>query len=274
MVSSDGRVTGTLVQSGVRAAGSHLVVFVHGGGCNSRYFDLKGLSCAQAALQRGHDVLLVNRPGHGGSAPPQTDSPIGEAAELLIPFIALARERCQAKRLAMIGHSIGGAVVIETAARHADWPLTSVAVSGIGDGLTRESLIWLDAVLEGAPAEPPAEYFFGPEGSYGWQGPAALRRSSEPWRLDEVIEVMRDWPARFLAAAAQVRVPVHFRMAEYERIWDHSQEARRRIAAAFAAGAGADVGLLPDGGHLYEIHKRGPELIAAQLDFIERVAAA
>ena len=34
-----------------------------------------------------------------------------------------------------------------------------------------------------------------------------------------------------------------------------------------------DAALLPEGGHVYEIHKRGPELIASQLDFLESCVA-
>lgn len=248
-----------------------LIVFVHGGGCNGYYFDLKGFSSAQAALRRGHSVLLVDRPGHGGSAAPISESPIVEAAELLMDFIGIARQCIGATKVALIGHSIGGAVAVEVAARRPGWPLSSIAVSGIGDALTAASRHWLNEVLAGAAPEPPTDFFFGPEGSYGWQGPAALRRSGEPWRLDEVIEVMRDWPTRFAAVAGAVRVPVHFRSAEFERIWDHSDAALSRITAAFRD---ADMGLLPDGGHLYEVHKRGPELIAAQLNFIERAALA
>lgn len=266
IIGTDPRISAELRLAGETKRGS-LVAFVHGGGCSGRYFDLKGRSCAQAAVMRGHHVLLVDRPGYGGSAPPATDAPIGEAAVLLIDLVGIAAERSAAKSIAIIGQSIGGAVAIETAARRPPWPLAALCVSGIGAHLTPESQLWLEAVLGGALPERKAEYFLGPDGTYDWRALTALQRAGEPWQPQETIEVMRDWPVRFAATAVRVAVPVHVRLAEHERIWDNSPAALRAIASPFPAGA--DVGLLPDGGHLYEVHKRGPELIAAQLDFIE-----
>jgi hypothetical protein len=85
-----------------------------------------------------------------------------------------------------------------------------------------------------------------------------------------VIEVMGEWPRQFAAVAARVRVPVHLRLAEHERIWDNSPAALDELARGFSGAPEANIGLLPDGGHLYEVHKRGHELVADQLGFLRR----
>jgi pimeloyl-ACP methyl ester carboxylesterase len=252
-----------------------LLVCIHGGGCNHHYFDLKGYSVAAAARERGFAVLLVDRPGHGASAAPATERPIEEAAGLLIPFIGEVR---QAHGLdvpvALLGHSVGGAVVIHAAGEAADVPIRAAAVSGIGHRATPEAEAWFAEVREGKESpQPPASYFFGPEDTYDWRGPAALRRCGETWQRSDVLEVMGEWPARFGEVAARVRVPVHLRLAEHERIWDNRPVVIGAMARSFRAAPEVDARLIPGGGHLYEVHRCGHELVAAQLDFLLRHAA-
>jgi len=264
----DPRLTGRLLACGQDAA--PLLLCVHGGGCNGGYFDLKGFSIAQAALARGFDVLLVDRPGHGGSVPPQTDRPIREAADLLPDYLASVMAARASPDLVAIGHSIGGAVVLMLAA-DGRAPVRAVAVSGIGLTPGEAALAWLAERTAGLDAdpEPPPEFFFGPDGSYDWRGPLALRKAVEPWRLDELREVRADWPRDFDAVAGAVTVPVAFHLAEHERIWRTGEDAVADAAACFGRARRVEAGVLPDGGHLYEIHKRGPELAGRQLDFLK-----
>jgi pimeloyl-ACP methyl ester carboxylesterase len=250
-----------------------LLVCIHGGGCNRLYFDLKGYSVAAAARERGFAVLLVDRPGHGASEKPATGRPIEEAASLLVPFVAQVRQAhgLGDAPVALLGHSIGGAVAIMAAGAAGDFPIAGVAASAIGNRASPEAEIWFAQVLEGAGSpQPPASFFFGPENTYDWRGPAALRRCGETWQHADVLEIMGEWPGRFRRIAARVRVPVHLRLAEHEHIWDNRAAAIQDMAGCFRAAPEADAGLLPGGGHLYEVHRRGHELVAAQLDFVER----
>jgi pimeloyl-ACP methyl ester carboxylesterase len=265
LVSGDGRLAATLAGEAEAEPNAPLLVCIHGGGCNARYFDLKGFSVLERALARGLAVLLVNRPGHGGSAPAQSHRPIEEAATLIPSLIGEVRGN---RAVAIIGHSIGGAVAMTIAAQDQPWPLRAIAVSGIGDRIAPG---WEEAwaqLLSGTAVEPATSYFFGREGTYRWNAPAALRKAGEPWQMDEVEDVIRMWPERFPSLAAQVRVPVYIRLAEHERIWEAGQGAGLRIAAALHGASKVDAGILPDGGHLYELHKRGSELVEAQLDFL------
>lgn len=265
----DPRVTGRLLPCG--AKGAPLPLCIHGGGCSGRYFDLPGFSVVQAAHARGFDILLVDRPGHGDSAPPRTDKPILETAALLPTFVETVLAGRGGAGLAVIGHSIGGAVALHLAA-DGRLPIRTVAVSGIGRVPSGAAVARLHAAANGA--EPPSDLFFGPEGSYEWRGPAALRRALEPWRADEVHEVMNDWPARFDEVAAGIEIPVSFALAEHDGIWRVDMEEMAAIATSFGRAARVDATVLPDGGHVYEIHKRGHELTIAQVDFMLSAEAA
>lgn len=264
LTTPDPRLTGQLLACGRDAA--PLLLCIHGGGCNGGYFDMRGFSVAQVALAHGFDVLLVNRPGHGGSAPPRTASPIGEAAGLLPGYLAPIMATRVSPDLVVIGHSIGGAVALMLAAE-ARLPIRGVAVSGIGRVPSDAARAWLAEQGTTNP-EPPPEFFFGPEGSYDWRGPMALRKVVEPWRLDELQDLRIDWPAAFDAVAERITIPVAFHLAEHERIWRAKSADVANAAARFTQAPRVEADVLPDGGHLYEIHRRGAELAARQLAFL------
>lgn len=270
--SADGQLSGLFVDEGARA-GMPLLVCIHGGGSNGGYFDIRGYSTLDAAIARGSPVLLVNRPGYGGNPLPDGERPVLASGQPIRRFIDEVRASHDVgEALVILAHSIGGVVAFELAADRGDWPLLGIAVHGIGDvpasvlrGASRD-------VLPGK-GQPPdaltADMFFGPPGTYGWDAASKLRRSSEDWVLSEIVEIIHDWPERWPGVAARVDVPVHLRLAENEAIWETGQEVVARMAARLTVAPRVDAALLPEGGHLYELHKRGGELVAAQLEFLE-----
>lgn len=263
-----------LRQPGADAA--PLLVCIHGGGCNARYFDLRGFSTAAAARKRGMAVLLVNRPGFGGNPPLGDEHAIRDTAPLVRGFIEqVSAEHLGGSRdVVMIGHSIGGAIALAIASAPGELPLRGVAVSGIGD-LPGPDVVKLGSspAADVLAADGFAPLFLGPEGTYSWQGPVALRRASEPWRASEVFEVVHEWPKRWSEIARRIAVPVHLRLAEHDRIWETGPAAVERLGAMLVASPRVDAALLADGGHVYEIHKRGPELIESQLAFLQSCVA-
>lgn len=261
----DMRLTSRLLTCGELEA--PLLLCIHGGGCNGGYFDLKDFSVARVALDHGFDVLLVNRPGHGGSAPPRTANPIREAADILPSYLRPIMADRGSPDLMVLGHSIGGAVAMMLAA-DGRTTIRGVAVSGIGRVPSDAARAWLSKDGATDPTPPP-DFFFGPEGSYDWRGPMALRKAVEPWRMDELQDVRVDWPAAFDAVAGAITVPVAFYLAEHERIWCAGVDDVANAAARFIRAPRVEAGVLPEGGHLYEIHKHGAKLAAQQIVFLK-----
>lgn len=271
--SRDGLASGILIQDGLLQTNTPLLVCIHGGGCNANYFDIKGFSIVEAACERGLPVLLLNRPGYAGNPQIGGDKPLAAMAPVLRAFVDQVREEFlpQSGTILMIGHSIGAAVTVTMLSERGDWPVLGAAISGIGDAPAPGVIEWSspDRVYAFPPPELAASLFFGPEGSFGWQGPTGLRRVSEPWVGEEVMDVVHGWPKRWPRLAAAIDVPIHLRIAEHEKIWETGQNVVERMAASLSRAPFIDAALLPEGGHLYEIHRRGPELIASQLDFFD-----
>jgi pimeloyl-ACP methyl ester carboxylesterase len=273
LMPGDGFVSGSL-HAGRAAPSAPLLVCIHGGGCNRRYFDLRGCSVRALAEERGFAVLLVDRPGYAGNSPlPSSARPIADGAAVIRDFINQVRKdhRPESHTVALLGHSIGAAIAIGIAAAPEPLPLRAIAVSGIGDQPPQAMLdveLAPDAVRIPPPPELTERLFHDPERILKWQSVASLRRVAEDWLVAEIDEVIRIWPAEWRQTAAKVTVPVHLRLAEAERIWTSGSIVVKRMAAAFEAAPEIDAELLPEGGHLYEATARGPELVRSQLDFL------
>jgi pimeloyl-ACP methyl ester carboxylesterase len=274
--STHGFVSGTLIRP-ERIARTQLLVCIHGGGCNSHYFDLNGCSMAQEATTRGYCVLLIDRPGYGGNPALPTQHPIAESAPAIRRFIDECRAHVpEADGVAIVGHSIGGAIALHLASGCGDWPLTGIAISGIGEQpapAIREIQLPPEAEKVDPPATLTDSLFFAGGEPLSWKAIASLRKAAELWLVAEVTDVMETWPRQWPEIARSIRVPVHLRLAEHERIWGSGEDAVRRMAARLS-NAASDAELLRGGGHLFEVSKRGPELLRAQLDFLDRCGEA
>jgi pimeloyl-ACP methyl ester carboxylesterase len=276
MRSSDGFASGTLIRPD-RVARAALLVCIHGGGCNSNYFDLSGCSMVREATARGYCVLLIDRPGYGGNPALPTPHPIAQSAPVIRRFIDECRSHApEIGAVAIVGHSIGGAIALHLASGCGDWPLKGIAVSGIGEEpapAIRNIQLPPDAERVDPPATLTDSLFFAGGEPLSWKAIASLRKAAELWLVAEVTDVMETWPREWPQVAQGIRVPVHLRLAEYERIWSSGEEAVRRMAGRLSATT-VDADLLRGGGHLYEVSKRGPELLCAQLDFLDRCGEA
>ncbi len=258
---------GRLIRGEERPAS--LIVCVHGGGCNGRYFDLPSFSFAEAALGAGHAVLMVDRPGHGMSPPIETPTPVCSASLLLAKLVERAAAACGDEDLpiALFGHSIGGAVAMHWAAQSPPM-LKCLVTSGIGSHPTEAALTWLSGLHGGGAVVLPHAFFFGPDGSFDWRAPIALRKSGEPWRKDEVDEVLLRWPGQFRSVASRIGCPVLAILSEHERIWENGEGALNAMRDSFAPGLGS-VEIAAGGGHLYEVHRNWSVHAGRIIAFIE-----
>lgn len=262
-----GDLHGRLIRTGGRPAS--LIVCVHGGGCSGRYFDLPSFSFAEAALGAGHAVLMVDRPGHGMSPPTDRPDPIYSASLLLTALVRRAVAACGDPDLpvAAFGHSIGGAVTMHWAAQSPPM-LKCLVTSGIGSRPTDAALAWLRGLHGATDIVLPHGFFFGPDGSFDWRAPIALRKSGEPWRKEEVDEVLLRWPDQFASVASRIDCPVLVILSEHERIWENDEGALMAIRDAFVPGHGR-VEIAAGGGHLYEVHRNWSVHAERIIAFIE-----
>jgi pimeloyl-ACP methyl ester carboxylesterase len=274
--SADGFVSGTLIRP-ERIARAQLLVCIHGGGCNSHYFDLNGCSMAAEAAARGYPVLLVDRPGYRGNPALPTRHPIAESAPVIRRFIDECRALApETEAVAIVGHSIGGAIALHLASGCGNWPLTGIAISGIGEepaAAIRDIRLPPGAERVDPPATLTDSLFFAGGEPLSWKAIASLRKAAELWLVAEVTDVMETWPREWPQVAPGIHVPVHLRLAEHERIWGSGEDTVRRMAGRLGHTT-VDADLLRGGGHLYEVSRRGPELLRAQLDFLDRCGEA
>lgn len=246
-----------------------LIACIHGGGCNGRYFDLPSFSFAAAAIKAGHAVLAIDRPGHGASPTSAAIAPVRHAAGLVPAVVAkaLAELGDHSISVALFGHSIGGAVAMHCAAE-APGMVACLVTSGIGVRPTRAAMAWHGGLGEAGDVLLPHEFFFGPDGSFDWRAPIALRKSAEPWSKVEVDEILLDWPGQFKAVASSIAAPVLCILSEHERIWENDTAAMEMMRSGFAVGR-ATVEIAAGGGHLYEVHRSWSAHAARIIAFIE-----
>ncbi|MGI8552787.1 MAG: alpha/beta fold hydrolase [Dehalococcoidia bacterium] len=95
------------------------IVLVHGWTCDHTYF------APQAEhFSRAHRVISVDLRGHGASDTPQQDYTMAQFAD----DIAWLCQQLGVAKPVVIGHSMGGVIAFELAARHPDLPAAVVAV--------------------------------------------------------------------------------------------------------------------------------------------------
>ena len=151
----------TLTVAGERAYYAHRrslpeerppVVFVHGAGGTHRHwlYQVRDLPGAQ--------TYTLDLPGHGRSGGPGKDS-IAVYADWLIAFLDAAG----LGRVILVGHSMGGAICLDTALRY------PARVAGLGLVATGARLRVAPAILEGLQSQPEDavrlinDLAFGPE---------------------------------------------------------------------------------------------------------------
>jgi pimeloyl-ACP methyl ester carboxylesterase len=96
------------------------IIFVHGWCCDHTYF----LPQFAHFAARGHTVLAVDLRGHGESGKPQQDYSMGVFADDLAWLTGELKLECPV----FVGHSMGGVVVFELAARHPALPKSIIMI--------------------------------------------------------------------------------------------------------------------------------------------------
>ena len=269
-----GRVAVSYHAPAVEIPGLPLLVALHGGTYTSAYFGVAGGpagSFLDIAARNGFAVLTIDRPGYGDSTPlPEQENTFARQAEILDEVITRALDAWPASGVLLVGHSIGGMISLEIAARHPRWPLIGVTTSGNGAripaGGAAEALgsLPLSGVVD-LPVPERDGVMFGPPGSFTEAGREAAHGSYAPTPFVELVRAPAWARERLSAVAAAVRVPVLTVLAAHDALWDSSAEARADYESRFTVPVSAPV--LPGTGHSIDHHLMGAALDLMQLGF-------
>ena len=216
-----------------------VVVAFHGGASTAAYFDCPGhprLSLLRAGASLGYTVIALDRPGYGASAP-YLDAMQRAEQRVALAYGAVDKILGSSPRgagLFLLAHSAGCELAVRMAADAEQADIFGLELAGTGlqyadaaneilktaTGTTRpvglRELLWQPAHLY------PAEVLSGITNS----STGALYEAT----------MVKDWARQdFPALAGEVRVPVQFSVAEYERVWKCDPKALAEIAAVFTA---------------------------------------
>jgi pimeloyl-ACP methyl ester carboxylesterase len=110
---------GVHIQYRVYGAGEPAVILVHGWSCDSNYWGAQ-----IAPLKAKYTTVTVDLAGHGGSGRNRTDWSMGHYGE----DVAAVAKELQNQHIVLVGHSMGGPVVLEAARRIGDRLVGIIAV--------------------------------------------------------------------------------------------------------------------------------------------------
>jgi pimeloyl-ACP methyl ester carboxylesterase len=274
-VSSTGRFgpfTGRASLPGPMEGPRPLIIAIHGGTYTSTYFDVAGHSLLERAGRNGILAIAIDRYGYGGTPMIEDMNILGQATQLSKALVQVWSEhRGDARGVVLIGHSIGAAITLGVASDPGDLPLLGVAVSGIGVRTPgAHSAMW-NALPDLPTVEMPGpikdQLMFGPPGSFDHTMPAASYVADAPVPKAELVDIVGGWQENASAVCARVRVPVHYRQAEQDRLWVVDKGEIETFARRFTASPRVDAAMVRNTGHCMDFHAIGPALHLQQLGF-------
>jgi hypothetical protein len=161
---------------------------------------------------------------------------------------------------------------LEIAARRTSWTLLGVAATGMGAriraGGPAEALgaLPLSGVVD-LPVPDRERLWYGPDGTVSDAAVVAARESFAPTPMVELAYAPRWAGLRLATVAAEVRVPVHHALGEFDALWDSSPEARALFLAAFDPALPVASEIVAGAGHCLDHHLVGTALHLRQLAF-------
>ncbi|MFJ9458384.1 alpha/beta hydrolase [Kitasatospora sp. NPDC101447] len=214
-----------------------VILAIHGRGMRAAYFAGPAhpdTSLLTLAADLGYTVLAIDRPGHGASAHrlPAGQLIADQAATLHAALTDYARAHPTGAGVQLLAHSFGGKIALHLAAHwphHPRLPLLGADINGLAQHYAPGAWDRPDDLAGGGRLN------WGPLGLYPPGTFHAARTLLTPVPALESRE-LADWPARYAALAARVRVPVRLTLAEHEHWWRLDTAHRTALTAAFPPG--------------------------------------
>ena len=257
-----------------------LIVALHGGTFSSLYFDVPGFSLFERAAALGLPVVAPDRPGYGESFDLAADQhTIRGHAAILHDVIgdAWQRYRGSAWGIVLVAHSIGAAIAMTIASERPEWPLLGLCVSGLclrPPPHSRDAFASFPDLPKVLMPEPVKDMMmFGPPGSFDARMPGASHAADTTVPKREIMDIVTAWPEMVRDVAGRIGVPVHYRQAEFDRLWVVSPAEVADFASTLSASPFVDAAMMPGTGHCMDFHRIGAGFQFQQLGFALQCAA-
>lgn len=253
-----------------------LLVALHGGTYSSKYFDTTSSQLLDFCASLGYSILALDRPGYGSAtAVPQDQLSFDGQVPILRQALAEIWKSYgqQSAGMFLIGHSIGGMIVLLLAAEQPHERLLGVNMTGAGGLYNEQTKVAFASLVSDEPTVMmdiaiKRRAMYGPEWSYPAEQAQYDPQRDVPTAAIELAEAQL-WGTRMPEVAKQVHVPVQFIVPEYDHIWRPDAEALSPVAALFSAAPFVDVGVQRMAGHSVELHTLARAFYMKILAFVE-----
>jgi pimeloyl-ACP methyl ester carboxylesterase len=248
-----------------------VIVAIHGGASTAAYFDCPGhprLSMLRTGAALGFTVVALDRPGYGSSAP-YPDAMTQPEQRVALAYGAI--DKIVADSLPgrfLLAHSAGCELAVRMAADQRGADLLGIALAGTGleyDDAAREIL------KTATPTKRPVglrDLLWQPAHLYPAEVLNGITNSSTGAPYEAAM--VNTWARQdFPALAGEVRVPVQFTVAEYERVWKSDAESLANIAALFTGAPRFVVNEQVGAGHNLSLSVNAAAYHMKVLSFVE-----
>jgi len=248
-----------------------VIVAIHGGASTAAYFDCPGhprLSMLRTGATLGFTVVALDRPGYGSSAPyPDAVAQPEQRVALAYGAIDKMVTDLQPGRF-LLAHSAGCELAVRMAADQRGDDLLGIALAGTGleyDDAAREIL------KTATPTKRPVglrDLLWQPAHLYPAEVLNGITNSSTGAPYEAAM--VNTWARQdFPRLAGELRVPVQFSVAEYERVWKSDRESLAKIAALFTAAPRFVVNEQVGAGHNLSLSVNAAAYHMKVLSFVE-----
>lgn len=270
-------VSGLLAEASAPRA---VVVAVHGGAVDSRYFDCPGhpeFSLLRTGQRLGYTMLALDRPGFRSSGPfaDRLEDPRRRVDLMYGAIDTLLDGLPRGAGVFLLAHSAGCELAVRMAAADRGADLLGLELAGTG----RQHQPVAHELLWGARREPGkrppgvGKLIWSPSRLYAADVLGGGSVSARGSALE--VKALNEWAAReFLGLAPDIRIPVRYTLGEHERVWRNDPEEMTAVGSLFTAAGRVVVNRQPNTGHNISLGHTAPAYHLSVLAFAEECLLA